>query len=95
MSLWKRTTKEVRLERLPSEMVTAIQSYLYRYNLGPILSDALMLLQTDSEKIKKGLFGSAETVDGRRTNTALADVGYQQITVVSVQLRDVVVQVYA
>ena len=62
MSDWKRQTKEISLEHLPSEMASAIQWHIDRYNLGPILSDALMWIQTDSEKIKKGWFGGAETV---------------------------------
>jgi hypothetical protein len=62
MSDWKRTTKEVPFEGLPPEMVSAINRHIEQYNLGPILSDALMCVQTDSEKAKKGLFGGAETV---------------------------------
>ena len=62
MSEWKRGTKEVSLESLPPEMADAIHQHIERYNLGPILSDALMCIQTDSEKTKKGLLGGAETV---------------------------------
>ena len=62
MSDWKRRTKEASFESLPSEMANAIQGHIERYNLGPILSDALLLVHTDSEKIQKGLFGRAETV---------------------------------
>lgn len=62
MSEWKRVTKEVPFEGLPSEMVSAINQHIEQYNLGPILEDALMCIQTDSEKAKKGLFGTAESV---------------------------------
>lgn len=62
MSDWKRTTKEVPFEGLPPEMVSAINRHIEQHNLGPILSDALICIQTDSEKVKKGLFNSAETV---------------------------------
>ena len=100
MSDWKRTTKEVPFDALPSGMVSAINKHIEGHNLGPILSDALMCIQTDSEKAKKGLFGSAETVragvvvtprwlvwavDGTKTQTA----------VLSAQLRNVTVQDYA
>jgi hypothetical protein len=100
MSDWKRTTKEVPFEGLMPEMVTEIRKYIEMYNLGPILAEALMCVQTDSEKPKKGLFGSAETihqgavvtprwlvwvVNGTKTSTA----------VLSAQLKDVVVQDYA
>jgi hypothetical protein len=100
MSDWKRTTKEVPFEGLQPEMVEAIRKHLEQYNLGTILSDELMCVQTDSEKVKKGLFGSAETVymgvvittrwlvwaiSGTKTQTA----------VLSAQLKDIVVQDYA
>jgi hypothetical protein len=62
MSDWKRTTKEIPFEGLPPEMVSAIHKHIEQYNLGPILSDALMCIQTDFEKVKKGLFGGTETV---------------------------------
>jgi hypothetical protein len=62
MSDWKRTTREVPFENLRPEMVEAISKHIEHYNLGTILSDALMCVQAVSEKVKKGLFGSAETV---------------------------------
>lgn len=100
MSDWKRLTKEVQLDGLMPEMVAEIRKHIELYNLGPILADALMCVQTDSEKIKKGLFGSADVVhqgivvtprwiiwavSGTKTGTA----------VLSAQLRDVVVKDYA
>jgi len=100
MSDWKRTTKEVPFEGLPPEMVTAITKHLERYNLGSILADVLMSVQTDSEKVKKGLFGSAEIVYTGVTVTphwlVWAISGKKmQTAVLSAQLRDVVVQDYA
>ncbi len=100
MSDWKRTTKEVLFEGLQPEMVTAIQRHLEQYNLGGVLSDALMCVQTDSEKAKKGLFGSAETVSMGIVVTphwlVWAVHGTKmQPAVLSAQLRDVVVQDYA
>lgn len=59
---WKRQTREVAFESLPSEMTSAIRRHIERYNLGPILADTLMCVQTDSEKVTKGLFGKAESV---------------------------------
>jgi hypothetical protein len=56
MSDGKKTTKEVRLEGLRPELVPAIQNHLERHSLDPILSGALMVMQTDSERIKKALF---------------------------------------
>ena len=100
MSDWKRLTKEVQLDGLMPEMVAEIRKHVELYNLGPILIDALMCVQTDSEKVKKGLFGSAEVVHqgvlvtprwiiwavhGTKMGTA----------VLSAQLSDVVVKDYA
>ena len=62
MSDWKRTTKEVSLERLPPEIASAIHRHIEQFNLGPILSEARMCIQTDSEKLKTGLFGNSERV---------------------------------
>lgn len=62
MSDWKRTTREVSFEQLPADMKAEIQKHIELYNLGDILSDAKMWIQTDSEKPKMGLFGSAESV---------------------------------
>jgi len=81
-------------------MVDAIKRYIEQYNLGAILSEVFLCVQTDSEKVKKPLFGSAEivymgialtprwlvwAVSGTKTQTA----------VLSAQLRDVVVQDYS
>jgi hypothetical protein len=100
MSDWKRTTKEVPIEGLQPEMVTAIQRHLEQYNLGSVLSDVTMCVQTDSEKVKKGLFRSAETVSMGIVVTprwlVWAISGTKtQIAVLSAQLRDLVVQDYA
>ena len=58
MSDWKRATWEVPFAGLRPELVEAINDHFDRYNLGAILSDAQMCIQTDSEKIKKGLLGA-------------------------------------
>ena len=100
MSDWKRVTKEVPFEGLPSEMVTAIKEHIEQYNLGPILSDALMCVQTDSEKINKGLFGGAETVRMGVLVTSrwllwVFNGTKFQTTVLSAQLIHVTIQDYA
>lgn len=100
MSDWKRTTKEVPFERLPPEMVFAINQHIEKHNLGPILSDALMCVQTDSEKLKKGLFGGAETarmgiiVTPRWLIWAINGTKIQTV-VLSTQLISVTMQDYA
>ena len=52
MSDWKRITKEVSLEELRPEMGVEINKYIKLYNLGPILSDVMMCIQTESERTK-------------------------------------------
>ena len=50
MSDWKRVTKEIPFENLMPEMAVEIKKHIELYNLGPILSDALMCIQSESEK---------------------------------------------
>ena len=100
MSDWKRQTKEVTFESLPSEVAGAIRGHIDRYNLGPILSDALICIQTDSEKVKKGLFGKAETVQMAAIVTPRwlvwsVNQPNTSPTVMSTQLIHVTVQDYA
>ena len=100
MSDWKRKTQEVPFESLSPEMIAAINKHIEQYNLGPILSDALMCFQTDSVKVKKGLFSSEETVHTGAVITprwlVWATSGTKtETTVLSAQLIDVVVQDYS
>lgn len=100
MSDWKRKTQEVPFESLSPEMIAAINNHIERYNLGPILADAIMCIQTDSFKEKKGLFSSEETV---RTGAVItprwlvwATSGTKtETTVLSAQHIDIVVQDYS
>jgi hypothetical protein len=99
MSEWKRRSIETSFEHLSPEMAASISQYLEHYTLGPILSDALMFIQTDSEKLKKGLFGGAETVQVTAAVTPRWLVwstrgAKGQPVVLSAQLRDVTVQDY-
>lgn len=100
MSDWKRTTKEVGFENLRPELSQAIKEHIEKYNLGKILSDALMYIQTDSEKIKKGLFGGAEAVYTGAVVTPrwliwAMSMGKNRTAVVSAQLKDIVIEDYA
>ena len=100
MSDWKRVTKEVPFEELPPEMGSAIRQHIEQYNLGLILSDALMCVQTDSEKVKKGLFGGAETVRMGVLVTPswllwVCNGTKIQTTVLSAQLIHITIQDYA
>jgi len=100
MSDWNRTSKEIQFENLRPELVDAIKYHIERYNLGPILSEALMCVQTDLEKIKKPLFGSAEIIYTGIVLTArwlvwVVSGTKTQTAVLSAQLRDVTVQDYS
>lgn len=100
MSEWKRRTNEFALEELPSEMASAIQQHIEQYNLGSILSDALMCVQTDSEKTKKGILGKAENVQMAAIVTPrwlvwVVDTPKAKPTVLSAQLIHATVQDYA
>jgi hypothetical protein len=100
MSDWKRRTREESFENLMPEMITSINKHIEKYNLGPILSDAIMCIQTDSEKTKKGLFSGKETVSTGAVITprwlVWATSGTKtETTVLSTQLNDVIVQDYA
>ena len=56
MGDYKRSTRECPLEGLGQESVAAVNAHLEKYNLGPILNDYTICVETNSEKIKKGLF---------------------------------------
>ena len=100
MSDWKRKTREVPFESLLPETIAAINKHIEQYNLGPILSDTIMCIQTDSIKEKKGLFAREETVYTGAVITprwlVWATSGTKaETTAHSAQLIDVVVQDYS
>jgi len=100
MSEWKRITKEVPFENLQTELVEGIKKHVEKYNLGSILAETLICIQTDSEKIKKSLFGGTERVDMGAILTPrwlvwAVSEPKAQTTVLSAQLKDVVVQNYS
>lgn len=100
MSDWKRATQEISFGSLPSEMVSAINQHIEEHNLGSILSDTLMCVQTDSERIKKALFGKTEkvrvvaSVTPRWLVWAILEMN-MHTSVLSAQLINVTVQDYA
>ena len=57
MGEWNRSTIELPLEDFPPELAAEIQAHIESFNLGPILNDPLICIQTVSEKKKQGLFG--------------------------------------
>ncbi len=100
MSDWKRSTREVLIENLASDLREEFQKHMERYHLGDILSDTLMVIKTDSEKVKKGLFGSAELTHVAAILTPLWLVWVisgtkSKAALLSAQLRDVVIEDYA
>lgn len=100
MSDWKRSTREMTWEQLPPDMKTEIQRHIERYNLSDILSEVVMCIQTDSEKAKKGLFGSTELVHQSVILTPRwliwsASGTKTPVATLSAFLQDVVIQDYA
>lgn len=57
MTEWNRSTEKLPLENISPDMRSTMDEHLESYNLGPILDDYLICIQTTSEKRKKGLFG--------------------------------------
>jgi hypothetical protein len=100
MSEWKRSTREILFDQFPADMRSEIQKHIELYNLGNILSDTLMCVETDSEKPKKGLFGSAETVRMGAVLTPrwllwVVSGPKTSITAMSALLSDIVIRDYA
>jgi hypothetical protein len=101
MGDWNRTSKECTLESFRAENIIEIKKHLDTYNLGPILDNSLMCVETVSDKKKKGLFGGGDSrvvvsivltprwlvwaVSGDKTGTG----------VLSAQLRDASITDYA
>ena len=81
-------------------IAAGIHEHIKIYNLGNILSEVLICVQNDSEKAKRGLFGSTET---NQTDVVLtpcwliwALIGSKTpVSVLSALLQDVVIQDYA
>ena len=99
MTDWKRTTREVPFEGLMPDVASAINAHIELYNLGSILSDSFMCIQTDAEKAKKGLFGKTEyTLQVAVVTSYLliwAVLNANTPAVLSAQLSNVTVQDYA
>ena len=100
MSEWKRSTREITFDQLPVDMQAEIRKHIELYNLGDILSDAQMCIQTDSEKPKKGLFSPAESICQCAVVTSRWLIWVVRRTkmppaALSARLADVVIQDYA
>jgi hypothetical protein len=100
MSEWERSTRLVQVEGGRPEVAAAIQKHITMNNLGPVLTDARIAVETISTKKKKSLFGGgAEPV----VNTAIVTPRWlitaieqkSGMSVWSAQLRDVTVVDYA
>jgi len=74
MGEWNRTTRECSLDQIHPEMAAAIQKHVETHNLGPILEEALICIETVSEKVKKGIFGGGG--DRRVVTCAIVTPGW-------------------
>jgi hypothetical protein len=58
MRVWNRSTRKLLLHTIPTEVQSTLDEHIEQYNLGPILKDYLICVETTSHKQKKkGLFG--------------------------------------
>jgi hypothetical protein len=100
MSDWERSTKEIPLESLPEAVISAIHKHIEEHNLGSILDETLMCIQTDSVQVKKSLFGKRQMVQVSAALTprwlvwAIQENTTQPV-VLSAQLINLTVQDYA
>ena len=62
MGDYKRTTHECSLDSMRPELSAALRAHVEKYNLGDVLSQVVVCVETTSEKLKKGLFGGGETI---------------------------------
>ena len=60
MGDWIRTTRESAWDFAPSDVKASVLAHCEEFNLGSILNDPIMCVETLSEKKKKGLFSSKE-----------------------------------
>lgn len=56
MGDYNRSTRELTFDNMPAGMSDALKAHIEQYNLGDVLNDVLICIETTSEKIKKGLF---------------------------------------
>jgi hypothetical protein len=56
MGDYNRVSRECKFEDLGQDIVVAVNAHIEKYNLGNILSDALICLEIKSDKTSKGLF---------------------------------------
>ncbi len=102
---WARCTRQLPRESIPAELAAAIQEHLTAYNLGPILDDYQVCIETVSEKTKRSLFdlllgGSRHRAEvailtPRWLVVATRGVKPDSAAALSVQLKDAVVQDHA
>ena len=100
MGDWNRTTRECRVEDLSPAVNAAIQEHIQRHNLGSILNDAFLCIETTSTSKKKGLFGLGKAkvvvVQAMLTPAWLVWVVTAQgsTTALSARIEDIVVSDY-
>jgi hypothetical protein len=57
MGDYHRSTREVRFDEIPDDVMQSVRAYIEKHNLGDILSNVSLCIVSTNEKIKKGLFG--------------------------------------
>lgn len=98
---WKRSTRDCSFDGLRQDMREAINKHIVDCNLGNVLADSLMCVETTSENMKKGpLPGGDKNVVVAAIITARWMIWAIRgdrpgVTVMSARLADVVIQDYA
>jgi hypothetical protein len=97
MKEWERSSRKITLQEIPPEFKTEIHKHLKSYNLGPILDDYQICLETVSNKKKKRILdlfiGSKLRVEVAIITPSWLVIGTRgekpdPATVLSVQLKD-------
>ncbi len=102
MGDYNRSTREIAVQEISTEITQAIQKYIELHNLGNILDGVSNCIVSTSEKQKKGLFGSGpgpklliQTAILTSRWLILADrVDQNALYIKSMQLKDIVVEDY-
>lgn len=101
MGEYTRSTREISFGEISSDVLQSIHTYIERHNLGDILANVSQCIVSNSEKARKGLFGSPgpksldQTVILTDNWLVIADrVDQNAIYIKSMQLRDITVEDY-
>lgn len=102
MGDYNRSTKAIRFDEIPADVMQSVRAYIEKHNLGDILVNVSACIVSTHEKVKKGLFGGGpgpkllvQTVILSDRWLILADrVDQNAVCIKSMQLNDITVEDY-